>query len=130
MSLRVIVCPYCHEQAELKDSSAIYGTSYGLVWICRNFPKCDSYVGVHQGTTTPKGTLANRELRELRKECHALFDPLWMSGQMTRPKAYRFLQAIMGLPKFYAHIGKFNEQQCRDFLLRFPDDKVVHSELF
>ncbi|MFB5268120.1 zinc-finger-containing protein [Paenibacillus enshidis] len=36
-----------------------------------------AYVGVHDGTDIPLGRLANRELRELKKQCHALFDPVW-----------------------------------------------------
>jgi len=46
-------CLYCNSKVELKDSDVIYGKSYGLVYICSKFPKCDSYVGVHRGTTFP-----------------------------------------------------------------------------
>jgi len=36
-------CSYCNGTVEEKDSSIIYGTSYGKVWICENYPKCDTY---------------------------------------------------------------------------------------
>ena len=42
------------------------------VYVCTNYPRCDSCVGVHTGTKKPKGTLANSELRNKRIRTHLL----------------------------------------------------------
>ena len=114
-------CPYCkaEAEAELKDSKVIYGKSYGLVWICSRYPQCDVYVGCHKGTETPLGTMAGKELRELRKEAHAVFDRLWKDGNITRGIAYTPLRGIMKLDEDQAHIGQFNERQCKELIEYF-----------
>lgn len=104
-------CPYCGCDARLADSKIIYGRSYGLVFICLNYPRCDAYVGVRSGK--PMGTMANAELREYRKLAHATFDRLWKSGAMTRSGAYRLLAERLGLQPVDAHIGLFDVNMCR-----------------
>lgn len=63
---KIIRCPYCGGTAILRDASFVYGTHShgGQVYVCSHYPSCNSYVGVHPGTKIPKGTLANRELRQ------------------------------------------------------------------
>jgi len=73
---------------------------------------CDAYVGTHRSNQEPLGTLANKELRQLRMRCHDLFDRLWRSGQMSRHDAYDWLRDKMNLSKDDAHIGKFNKELC------------------
>lgn len=103
----------------LEDSSKVYcGKSYGNMYICENYPECDSYVGVHKGTNKPLGIMANAEHRELKKKCHAQFDVLWKSGAMSRRTAYSKLQKIMNLPQQEAHIGMFTMSQCRQLLTK------------
>jgi DNA-directed RNA polymerase subunit RPC12/RpoP len=68
-----VICPYCSKETVYIDSSVIYGTSYGMIYLCVD---CRAYVWVHKGTDEPKWTPANAELRELRKQAHALFDPI------------------------------------------------------
>ena len=109
----IMNCPYCGKQAELKDSSIIYGRSYGLVYICQDFPKCDSFVGVHKGTHTPLGRMANKELREWKKLAHFYFDGAWKRAKVSRDRAYRTLAVKMGLPIEKAHIGMFDVEQCK-----------------
>jgi hypothetical protein len=111
-------CPYCGGKVILADSARIYnGQSYGLVYICSNYGHgCDAFVGVHKGTKRPLGTLANNELRNLRKRCHFKFDELWKSGKATRKEAYHWLHEVMELSKRQAHIAKFDVQQCEQFL--------------
>ena len=49
------VCPYCGAVSILTDSKVVYGKSYGMIYLCRNYPKCDAYVGVHKRTNEPLG---------------------------------------------------------------------------
>ena len=106
-------CPYCGAQARFADSKEIYKVaSYGMVWLCGNYPRCDAYVGAHYASGDAKGTLANARLREWRKFAHARFDPLWRDGRMTRGAAYSLFQRLMALSPDQAHIGLLSEAQC------------------
>ena len=106
-------CPYCGAEVVLKDSSVIYGTSYGNVWICSNWPKCDAYVGCQQNSTRPLGRLANPELRYWKKQAHAKFDQLWKHGDMSHTNAYDWLSRELGVPIKECHIGMFDVDQCK-----------------
>ena len=69
------------------------------------YPECDAYVRVQPGTAIPLGTLANGELRALRRETHHYFDQLYTSGRMTKQEAYRWLANFLQAPQSQAHIG-------------------------
>ena len=83
-----------------------------MIYICR---PCDAYVGVHDGSDMPKGTLANAELRYWRRLAHAAFDPLWQSGAFyhRRNAAYSWLSDKMGISKEQTHIGMFDIDSCK-----------------
>ncbi|MBY9081032.1 hypothetical protein KIH86_23040 [Paenibacillus sp. HN-1] len=67
----------------------------------------------------PLGTLATKELRELRRQAHSIFDPLWKDGHMLRHSAYRRLSEFMGTDRKETHIAMFNEEQCRRIIAGF-----------
>ena len=54
------------------------------------------------------------ELRELKKQAHAAFDPLWKEGRFRghRKAAYAWLSEQMNLPQEKTHIGMFDTAQC------------------
>jgi hypothetical protein len=111
------LCPYCDTETVCVDSKTIYGTSYGMIWLCE---PCKAFVGTHRGTHRALGRVANAELRDWKKAAHAHFDPLWQrkmkqgySKQIAREKAYKWLSRVMGIPKDYTHIGMFNTEQCK-----------------
>ena len=85
-----VYCPYCGKEAELIDSSVIYGRSYGMAYICFD---CDAYVGTHKGTEKPLGRLANAELRKWKMRAHDAFDPIWKSRKMSVRKRGIFKQS-------------------------------------
>ena len=113
-----VICPYCKSKAKLADSEVIYGRSFGMVWLCTQWPKCNAYVGVHRATNEPLGRLADPMLREAKKKAHYAFDPLWKSGSMSRHEAYGLMAELMGIPREQAHIGMFDVQQCEDLIGR------------
>lgn len=120
-------CPYCNRPAMFRRSSEhIYnGRDYGPVWECPG--TCDAYVGVHEGTREPKGTLANKPLRQARMAAHHAFDPLWQdltaaypdvdrpTGRMrgaARLRAYQWLAEQLGIAFDDCHIAEFDLFQC------------------
>lgn len=110
--MKDVICDYCGRKAELVDSKVIYGTSYGMMYLCRH---CNAYVGCHKGTDRPLGRLADAELRYWKKAAHAVFDPLWRQGRFRgqRKAAYEWLAEQMGLPVEQTHIGMFDIAQCK-----------------
>ncbi|TLG71393.1 zinc-finger-containing protein [Culicoidibacter larvae] len=112
-----LICPYCGSEAKLLSSKEFYGTDYGTnVYSC---PDCDAYVGTHGRGGRPLGTLANQQLRILRRKCHKEFDKLWQKrGGWTRGGAYQWLADTMGLTAEEAHIGMFSVEQCQLLLAK------------
>ena len=113
--MMVPLCPYCKNKAVLIDSRVIYGKSYGLIWLC--YP-CKAWVGTHKNSPThkPLGSLAKEDLRILRMKAHEVFDSLWRKWGISRREAYAYLQNLMDMTPEQAHIGRFNEYECRKLL--------------
>jgi len=119
-------CPYCKKEAEWVENKKIYGKNYGrsfMVYFCR---ACDAYVGCHNNTRKPLGTMADRDTREWRKKAHAAFDPLWKIInptrrpyklkrllQSARQKAYNRLKNHFGEE---IHIGESNVERCKKII--------------
>ena len=108
-------CPYCGSEAKLVNGNYVYGSKWGHIkmWVCKRYPMCDSYTSVHRGTDVPMGTLADTNLRNIRKQTHKLFDELWKSGYMDRKRAYRKLAHELHIDYSQAHIGMFDEKMCQ-----------------
>lgn len=116
------ICPYCGKRTEFVDSSVIYGRSYGMIYLCRD---CRAYVGVHKGTDRALGRLANKELREAKKEAHFYFDQIaktnlinkiWnihIPNMSNRNKAYLWLSNQLNIPYEFCHIGMFDIDCCK-----------------
>ncbi len=114
-----VSCPYCHKTAVLRPASFVYGAQAPKdekLYVCPNYPECDTYVGVHAGTTKPKGTLANGRLRNSRIRAHRVFDQIWKSGIMNRDQAYQWMRFRFGLNAAQAHIGQFSDYYCNELI--------------
>ena len=105
-------CPYCGSAVHLRSADGIYKDNIhnAKLYVCTKYPVCDSYVRVHQGTTTPVGSLADANLRALRMTAHRHFDKLYKSGIMTRNEAYGWLAFMLQRPM--SHIGYLSEYYC------------------
>jgi hypothetical protein len=106
-------CPYCGKDVLLRDSAMVYGRSYGMIYVCSGWPKCDSYVGCQKGTEKALGRLANPELRFWKKKAHDIFDKLWKHGEMSRTDAYIWLSRELAIHPDKCHIGMFDIDQCK-----------------
>ncbi len=116
----------------LTDSTVIYGSSYGLIYLCI---KCRSYVGVHQDKNNnhgeadaPKGMLADRELRDLRKTAHKYFDPLWQDTNLSRKGAYKVLKRVLDISDDRAHIAVLSKQELRIIIKYLKSLKVNRTD--
>ncbi len=109
-----IKCPYCGARAYLRPASIVrkYAPPEDEVYVCARYPACDAYVSAHRGSHLPMGTLADKQLREKRRQAHLAMNRLWEKGFMSRKEAYRWLQVQLGLPEEDAHIGNFSEYRC------------------
>lgn len=107
-------CPYCGSHTIYRSADGIYreNTRNEMLYVCKNYPRCDSYVRVQPGTRIPLGTVANRELRELRIEAHRQFDKLHKRGYMSKHDAYQWLGGVLGVTAREAHIGQLSMLSC------------------
>ena len=108
-------CPYCGSHSILRSADGIYkcGDVQTMLYVCKNYPACDSYVRVHKGTKIPVGMMADGKLRSLRRETHHYFDQLHTKGLMSKQEAYLWLAAVLAVPLDQAHIGLLGEYYCR-----------------
>jgi hypothetical protein len=113
--MKNVICNYCGRETKWVENKEIYGKNYGnsyMVWWCK---PCDAFVGCHNNTRTPKGSLANRELREWRKKAHAHIDPIWQSGILARGQVYFRLKKALGGDK-EIHVGNSDIDLCKKIL--------------
>jgi len=140
-ALSIPTCPTCNAPAEfLPTSERIYrGRDYGPLWAC---VPCDTYVGVHEGTRIPKGTLATKPMREARKTAHIVFDELWLElssaypdiarpnahlRSIARKRAYAWLAAQLGISVDDCHIGMFDVVRCADVVQIITERKPTSA---
>ena len=114
VSRNVQYCPYCGSRTEFRSADGIYhdNSDNTMLYVCKNYPNCDTYVRVYPGTTVPMGTMANGHLRALRTQAHRYFNQLYTKGIMSRKDAYRWLSNMIGLPMQKTHIGDMGEYYC------------------
>ena len=120
-----IKCPYCGADTVFVDDSIVYGQSFGMIYLCKNYPECDAHVGVHKGTNVPKGRLANKELREYKKVVHSIVDNFWRDGIMTRREFYAWMAKQMQMPEEEAHVAMFDVEQCQKAIRIFEENKEL-----
>lgn len=100
-------------RARLTSGAEIYGHRKDLkhlpFWICDN---CRNYVGCHHKTknpTNPLGVIPNAEIRNARKQIHALIDPFWKSGRIRRKTLYSMISDKIGYMFHASHIKSVDE---------------------
>lgn len=108
-----MICPYCKKEAAWVSNEAVYGQRYGKSYMCYYCRGCDAYVGCHNNTRSPLGTMANKELREWRMMAHAHIDPLWKSKRLKRGTLYSRVADYLGRP---IHIGEADIATCREII--------------
>lgn len=115
---RQLRCPYCGAAVTIRSAAEIYDdpTCTKELYVCNNYPRCNTYVGMHHGTRVPYGTMANGDLRNLRIKAHRKFDQIWQIGIMNRDNAYRWLADYFCVGLGDAHIGMLGEYNCKKLI--------------
>lgn len=104
-----MICPYCHTNAMWTENKRIYGKNYGKSYMCWWCPVCKAYVGCHNNTRQPLGTMANKMLRDWRITAHSFFDPLWKKGKINRKELYKKISKDLGKQ---IHIAWADTKDC------------------
>ena len=117
---KLIYCCNCEKEvsARLTDGREIYPHRDDLYhlpfWICDT---CGMCVGCHHKTndpTRPLGNIPSPEIQQARKKIHALLDPIWKSGAITRNRAYKYISDCIG---WRYHTAKIRNMQEVDKVL-------------
>ena len=113
----------------LRPASEIYhdAKSDRKLYVCHNYPACDTYVAAHPNTDKPMGVPANGNLRNLRIQAHRKFDLIWKNGIMTREEAYRWFADVEDAIDIYpATVGA--DYTIRDYRITVSE-AIVRSEM-
>ncbi len=123
-----VFCPYCGGEAEWVENKEIYGKNYGksyMAYLCR---QDNAFVGCHNNSKHPLGTMANKELRTWRMKVHAAIDPFWKSGKVSRGYVYSQISRELG---FQYHTGESDIETCKKVLLiaqRLPGAQKIEDK--
>jgi hypothetical protein len=124
-----VTCNYCGGPAELVTGEKLYPRAPEVhqhrYYFCA---PCIAWVGTHEGTLIPQGTLANPELRSWRGKAFREFDPLCKAKAQGSPKAPKlephvarslaseWLAARLGIPLAECHLALFDADRCRQVI--------------
>lgn len=87
--------------------------------------KCGSYVGTHKNSGKPLGVLATKELMNARIHIHALLDPIWKSGKISRKGLYRLLSEHLEWDYHTAKIRTIKEARHIYRLIQYLKREVL-----
>jgi len=115
-----VICPNCNKPAPWVENKAKYGRNYGTSYMCYFCKECRYYVGCHNNTRKPLGTMISDEHCKYRKAVHNKIDPLWQTGKIARKHLYSRLSKILG---YTYHTGESDMETCKKVLE--IDDKLL-----
>jgi hypothetical protein len=119
-----LICPYCGKEALWCDNKEIYGRSIGRSHMIYYCGRCDAYVGCHNNTTKPLGTMANKELRQARIKAHDHLDKFWKSGTWSRTEMYTKVSIELGKR---IHMGESDLEMCQK-IIALDLNKILKEE--
>lgn len=110
-------CDCCSStNVDVVSNAVVYGKEYGkwpYMVLCQD---CYAYVGLHPFTNIPLGTMANKNLRNLRTKSKNLFIKFQKENEYSRTDAYEYLADLMGIETKHCHFAQFNEEQCEEVI--------------
>lgn len=115
-----MICPYCKNEAKYCENKEIYGRNFGKSYMCYFCRPCNAYVGTHQNSTIPLGTMANKELRGWRIRTHRAIDAYWKARLCSRGRMYALLRDIFGK---VVHVGESDIEMCQK-IIKATENKI------
>lgn len=112
-----VICPKCNKPAPWVSNALKYGRKFGKSYMCYYCSPCGTYVGCHENTRRPLGTMADQKTMTMRKEVHLVLDKLWKSGKYNRKTVYLRLKETFGEE---VHIGSADIEKCREIIKTIP----------
>lgn len=126
-----IQCPYCGSNAVLRPASKVFGTkareNNRFLYVCANWPACDSYVTAHLEDRRPMGTMANGQLRHKRILAHKALQAYRKATNTKKWASYIWLEGKLGLDQQRTHIGMFSDDEC-DRVIALCRKEIVISK--
>lgn len=111
-----VQCPYCGSMAVLKPAAKLFGPKTRernrFLYVCPNWPACDSYVMAHIDDLRPMGTMADGKLRHKRILAHKALSAYRKATHTEKWAAYIWLEGKLGLDQQHTHIGMFSSEEC------------------
>lgn len=114
-------CPYCGSPAYLKHKTEIFSeeklsrmtiNKSEFLYVCKNYPECDSFVWTHPRTQIPYGHLANADLRRKRIFAHDCIRSMIRLRIMNKSRVYAWLSSCLGYRRKNTHISQMNDTMC------------------
>lgn len=102
----MIYCCECKTKVEpiLKTGLEIYPNREDLKSLFfYSCPFCKNFVGTHKNSKNikPLGAIPNKDIKIARQYIHALIDPIWKSGKITRKKLYSLIAERLGKRQYH-----------------------------
>lgn len=108
-----MICPSCNKEAPWVENKEKYGKNYGKSYMCYFCKECEYYVGCHNNTRAPLGTMISKEHCKYRKAVHNKIDPIWREGILTRKEVYQKISKQLG---YTYHTGEADIETCKKVL--------------
>jgi len=130
----ILYCCGCEKRvfAVLTYGKSIYPHRRDLArtpfWRCET---CTNFVGTHYKSrlrAKPLGCIPTPEIRALRREIHAILDPIWQTGNLSRPQIYKCLSEELGYSYHTAEIRTvFEARKVLDAVIEIKNNTVFYE---
>ena len=117
---RKIYCCKCQDEIIARQTNGLEVYPHRLDLQDKKFFICDiclQFVGCHKNSGEPLGVIPTKEFKEIRKQIHALIDPLWKNNNSDRTAVYKAMTTLMKLDRTY-HTADLKTKEEHDCALK------------
>lgn len=110
----IYYCAHCNSPARYyENSDFVYQHNYGPVWVCREYPYCNSYEKADR-EGRPLGLICNKRTKNLRRKVWKQhFKSIFLS-EVDKAPAWEFLSRIIG--KKVTSLKQMDDKDCERFI--------------
>lgn len=111
--MNIVLCPYCNRKARLITGKQLYRSikriKHYRFWRCDS---CDAHAKCSRDGK-PIGSLANAELRQLRRKAHDLMEWIVASGTMDESELHKMLCQSVGRKSKRVMLVHYSKDDCQ-----------------